>query len=66
MNHLSLAQRQSPMWRDLMAHWADRIEKLRTQLEGSRSELDTAILRGRIAELRVVMALDKEVPTALE
>ena len=63
---LTHIERQSPMWGRLMAHFAEQVELLRNQLEGPKSESDTARLRGRIAELRSVMALNDEVPAALE
>lgn len=66
--------RTSQLWAKLTAHWNKRIEELRYQLEGDRSDIDTAKLRGRIAEIRANLALIKaqevlineEVPAAPE
>lgn len=66
--------RTSQTWAKLSAHWTKRIDELRHQLEGNRSETETANLRGRIAEIRINLDLsksreiliDEEVPAAPE
>lgn len=54
--------KDSKLWRKLMAHWESKIEIFRTQNEGDRNETETAKLRGRIAELRANLNLDKDLP----
>ena len=61
---LTQADKGSPVWGALMGHWAKRIEQLRSQLEGDIPEMTAAKIRGRIAEVRACMALDKEFPAA--
>lgn len=57
---LTKEEKLSPLWRALVAHWEDRLEVLRTQNEANRSEVETALLRGRIAECRLNLQLGKE------
>jgi hypothetical protein len=47
-------------WVRLKKHLKGRIELLRAQNEGDLDDVATAKLRGRIAELRVLLALDKD------
>lgn len=72
---LDYSDRTSQTWVKLTAHWTKRIEELRHQLEGDKSDIDTAKLRGRIAEIRINLDLsksrevligDEEVPAAPE
>ena len=56
------ADKRSQLWVDLMAHWEAKIELLRLQNEGDKSEAETANLRGRIAELRSCLSLNKDQP----
>lgn len=57
---LSLEDRESLVWKRLMTHFGERLEVLRTQNDGDKSEAETAKLRGRIAELKAILALNKE------
>lgn len=57
---LTTEDKRSALWRKLMAHWEQKIEALHAVNEGDRTELETAKLRGRIAELRAALALNKE------
>ena len=59
---LTEADKRSPLWIALMAHWEGKIEGLRLKNEGNAGEAETANLRGRIAEIRANLALDKEQP----
>ena len=49
----------SPTWMKLKLHIEKRIEQLRKENDGDRTELETSKLRGRIAELKALLALDK-------
>jgi hypothetical protein len=62
---LSQLETGSPLWAKLTGHFQRRIEDLRAQLEGDRTDSATASLRGRIAEIRAIMSLN-EVPAAPE
>lgn len=57
--HLTDGDRMSPVWMKLMKQWALQLEVLRNQNDGDKSDTETAKLRGRIAQLKAVMALDK-------
>ena len=59
---LTEADKRSQLWVDLMVHWESKIEGLRLQNEGEKSEIETANLRGRIAELRANLNLNKDQP----
>jgi hypothetical protein len=59
---LSTEDKRSPLWGRLMARCERRLADLRIQNEGDKSEVETATLRGRIAEVKALLALDKELP----
>ena len=61
---LTPIDRASGTWIKLMEHWTRRLDVLRSRLEGNLNESETALLRGRIAELRATIALNNEVPAA--
>jgi len=52
----------SPVWVRLTKHYEDRLEMLRKKLERPQSEIDTALLRGQIAEIKAFFALTAELP----
>jgi hypothetical protein len=56
----------SPTWQRLKGHAEQRLADLRMQNDGALSELETARLRGRIAELKSILALEQENYPALE
>src|SRR5436853_7166738 len=51
-------ERQSPLWLKLKAHMEKRIASLRARNDNDRNAEDTAKLRGRIAELKLIATLD--------
>lgn len=53
-------ERDSRIWKRLMAHFNERLETLRVQNDGVRAETETAHLRGRITELKRIIDLNKE------
>ena len=57
---LTIEDKMTPLWKKLMVHWQDRMELLRNQNDGDQSDIQTAKLRGRIAEVRTALALDRE------
>lgn len=63
---LSTAEKNTGTWQRLLKiYLADRLEALRDQLEATTEPARTEKLRGRIAEIRALMALDKDpVPKA--
>ena len=62
---LSTNDRHSPLWLKLKRELEARLATLRAQNDGDKDERSTAMLRGRIAELKILLALGNE-PTALE
>lgn len=57
---LTHEERTSPLWRRLHAHLLEQIDALRIENDGAHSEGMTARLRGRIAELKMLAALNNE------
>lgn len=53
-------ERNSPLWRKLVAHMAEQVDQLRQQNDVDRSETETARLRGRIAAYKDMLGLNKE------
>ena len=51
-------------WAHIVAFIDARIHELRETNDGPRSEIDTASLRGRIAELKKLKALEPPAPAA--
>jgi hypothetical protein len=62
---IDFSDRNTPLWSKLSRYFEGRVDELHIKLEGDISEVQAAKLRGRIAEIRACMALDK-VPAALE
>lgn len=59
---LTPGERNSVIWQRLMQHFITRREELRAKLEGDLDSTKTAEMRGRLAELRALITLDKDVP----
>lgn len=57
---LTVEERQSPLWRVLMAHMQKRLTEARQANDGNLGEADTSRIRGRIAEIKAFMALNDE------
>lgn len=54
--------KQSPVWGKLMEMWAHDLEKLRNELEACDDDKKAAKLRGRIAEVKANLGLNKDMP----
>ena len=59
---LTKGERLNPVWMALSRHLEERIAQLRMQNDGDKDERETAKLRGRIAELKGILALAKDLP----
>lgn len=59
---LTHEDKMNPLWRKLMKHWEGKLQLLREQNDAARTDLDTALLRGRIAEIKSVLDLNKDNP----
>ena len=61
--NLNDADKLSPVWIALKKYSLERMESLRSKLENEGlTEAQTASLRGRVAEIRALLALEKEPP----
>lgn len=60
MTELTTQERQSPAWRTLMERFKARLESLRAMNDGPKEAIETAELRGRIAEIKALMSMDIE------
>ncbi len=59
-NPLTPQDRQSIVFRKLMDRWTERLDTLRKQNDCDQSEALTAATRGRISEVKAMLALDKD------
>lgn len=59
---LTHSERTSDPWMKLAEHITERIGRLQRELEGPLAPEETANRRGRIAELRALLALDRDPP----
>jgi hypothetical protein len=64
--NLTDAERISPVWARVKEIIEDRIAKHRIANDGDKSPEDTAKLRGRIAELKDLLKLDRAIPPVTE
>lgn len=55
--------RSSGGWQQLMVHLTERLQDLRQQNDADQSEESTEKLRGRIAEVKRLLDLNKDLPT---
>lgn len=55
-------ERNSALWQRLIKHCNQRLEDLRLQNDGDRDDQQTAKLRGRIAEVKAIIALADDLP----
>lgn len=54
---------ETALWRKLESYLEQRMETLRQTNDGDLDPMQTARLRGRIAELKSMLALSKDEPT---
>lgn len=57
-----VSDNQSPTWLKLKEHLEERLTSLRIKNEGNLTEIETANLRGRCAELRALLMLGQDEP----
>ena len=60
--NITAADRDSPVWRWLIAHLEERIDVLRRQNDNDLTPEQTSKLRGQILELARLLRLDKDRP----
>lgn len=61
--NLSQSDRDSPLWRQLILYYAERLDALRRQNDASITPEQTNHLRGRIAEVVQFLGIEKDRPT---
>jgi hypothetical protein len=59
---LKPVDRISPCWQKIVLHCEERIVELQGKIAGDMAEEETWKYRGRIAELRAIIAADKDAP----
>ena len=59
---LTRDEKESKLWKRLLEHCESRLQTLRMQNDGDKSEIETAKLRGRILEVKAFLGLDKDLP----
>jgi hypothetical protein len=64
--HLTREERASPLWARVREILEERIAKHRLANDSDRPPEETAKLRGRIAELKDLLKLEKDPPQAPE
>jgi hypothetical protein len=57
---LTVEERRSPLWVKLVRHWEAKQEAHRDMLERDLSELQTARVRGRLAEIKNNLGLNRD------
>lgn len=57
---LDINDRQSPTWRKIREHFEERLQDHRIKNDGNLTEVETARLRGRIAEAEYIISIDEE------
>ena len=56
MFKLTNFERDTPLWKKLERHLLDRVEEARRRIEADLNDIETAKLRGRILELKALLA----------
>ena len=55
------ADRQSATWEKMQRNWALKLAELRARNDGDLDAIETAKLRGQIAQIKAFLALDKPI-----
>jgi hypothetical protein len=59
---LTPTDKHSAVWRKLVKHYETRLVSLRAQNDNPLNEAATAVLRGRIQEVKGLLRLNEELP----
>jgi len=59
---LTLVERDSPLWCRLMGYYEARLKRLRIENDADKTPEATAKQRGRIEEVKLMMALNNDQP----
>ena len=63
---LSAVERESPLWKRLEAYYVQRLEGYRRRNDTDLPDGETAKLRGRIGEIKHLLALADETPDPVQ
>jgi hypothetical protein len=58
---LTEEQKRSPLWLMLADHWNKQLADYRLQNDGDKDEIQTANLRGRIAQIKATLLLARDI-----
>ena len=64
--NLTPGEVQTVVWLKIQAHFQDRLASMRKRNDNPLSELETATLRGRIAEIKEILSLAEPPPVVIE
>lgn len=56
---ISEIEARTPLWQAVRAHYEDKLARLRAKNDTRQSPEETAWLRGQIAEVKALLALDQ-------
>ncbi len=59
---LTEQERGSALWAKIKKHYEARLQELREENDSDKDDIKTAKQRGRIAEVKLVLGLDKPPP----
>ena len=51
-------ERESHLWQSIKGHLQERLEVLRSRNDKPQDEIDTALIRGQIKEIKNLLVLD--------
>lgn len=57
---ISIADRQSALWQRYVDYLQKRLEELRKLNDHDATEVETALLRGRIAEVKTLLSINDD------
>lgn len=57
---LTYAERSSPVWNKIKNHYEGRLKVLRSKNDGALDIAETSTIRGRIAEVKAILALEPD------
>lgn len=60
---LTEEEKRSALWQRLSSHLDNELQRLRESNDRHQSENETALTRGRIRQLKVLMDIDREADT---
>lgn len=60
--YLEPHEAQTALWKKLKSHYEEQLDLMRKQNDGALDDIQTAMIRGRIAEVKKFLALDKPPP----